>query len=87
MSFDLVFSIWLAEIRVLETFFSFISGRVFSFSLFGIFALFMLYQKRHKDLLFVFLALTMISLPVKMYLRWFFNLKYLIAIPEYFFNI
>ena len=36
---------------------------------------------------FVFLALTMISLPVKMYLRWFFNLKYLIAIPEYFFNI
>lgn len=57
MSFDLVFSIWLAEIEVLETFFSFISGRVFSFSLFGIFALFMLYQKRYKDLLFVFLAL------------------------------
>ena len=36
---------------------------------------------------FVFLALTMISLPIKMYLRWFFNLKYLISIPEYFFNI
>ena len=25
-------------------------------------------------------------LPLKMYLRWLFNLKYLIAIPEYFFN-
>ena len=57
MSYDLVFSIWLAEIRILETFFSFISGRVFSFSLFSIFALFMLYQKRYRDLLFVFLAL------------------------------
>tara|TARA_Y100000590_G_scaffold217133_2_gene245892 strand:- start:7785 stop:8900 length:1116 start_codon:yes stop_codon:yes gene_type:complete len=36
---------------------------------------------------FVFLLLCMLSLPIKMYLRWIFNLKYLIAIPEYFFNI
>ena len=36
---------------------------------------------------FVFLALTMISLPVKMYLRWFLNLKYIVSIPEWFFNI
>jgi hypothetical protein len=33
------------------------------------------------------LGLTMLSLPIKMYLRWFFNLKYIVAIPEYFFNI
>lgn len=32
------------------------------------------------------LLLFMMSLPIKMILRWSFNLKYLIAIPEYFFN-
>jgi len=35
----------------------------------------------------VFLFLTMLALPIKMYLRWLFNLKYIVAIPEYFFNI
>lgn len=34
-----------------------------------------------------FLFLTMMSLPIKMVLRWLFNLKYIVAIPEYFFNI
>ena len=33
------------------------------------------------------LILMMLSLPIKMYLRWAFNLKYLVAIPEFFFNI
>jgi hypothetical protein len=33
------------------------------------------------------LLLFMASLPVKMVLRWTLNLKYLVAIPEYFFNI
>ena len=33
------------------------------------------------------LLLMMMSLPIKMYLRWAFNLKYLVAIPEFFFNI
>ena len=32
------------------------------------------------------LLLFMMSLPIKMVLRWVFNLKYLIAIPEYFLN-
>jgi hypothetical protein len=32
------------------------------------------------------LLLFMMSLPIKMVLRWTFNLKYLIAIPEYFLN-
>jgi len=32
-------------------------------------------------------GLTMLALPIKMYLRWIFNLKYIIAIPEWFFNI
>jgi hypothetical protein len=34
-----------------------------------------------------FLFLTMMSLPIKMLLRWVFNLKYIVAIPEFFFNI
>jgi len=33
------------------------------------------------------LFLSMVALPIKMYLRWFLNLKYIIAIPEAFFNI
>ena len=37
--------------------------------------------------IFIILLLTMLSLPIKMYLRWAFNLKYLVAIPEFFFNI
>lgn len=35
----------------------------------------------------VILIVAMLSLPIKMYLRWAFNLKYLVAIPEFFFNI
>lgn len=37
--------------------------------------------------IFVVLLLLAIGLPIKMYLRWLFNLKYIIAIPEFFFNI
>lgn len=33
------------------------------------------------------LLMVMIALPLKMYLRWAFNLKYVVAIPEFFFNI
>jgi len=35
----------------------------------------------------VFLFLSMMSLPIKMLLRWLFNLKYIVAFPEFFFNI
>ncbi len=35
----------------------------------------------------VMLLLCMAALPIKMLLRWFINLKYLVAIPEWFFNI
>lgn len=33
------------------------------------------------------LFLWMMLIPIKMYLRWTFNLKYFVAIPEFFFNI
>jgi len=35
----------------------------------------------------VFLFLMMMALPAKMLARWIFNLKYIVAIPEIFFNI
>lgn len=47
----------------------------------------------HKQLgnfrysVFVILLLFMLALPAKMYLRWLFNLKYIVSIPEFFFNI
>ena len=34
-----------------------------------------------------FLLLSMLALPIKMILRWTLNLKYIVAIPEFFFNI
>ena len=34
-----------------------------------------------------FLFLMMMALPIKMLLRWIFNLKYIVGIPEIFFNI
>lgn len=37
--------------------------------------------------IFMFLLLMAVSLPIKMILRWVFNIKYIIAIPEFFFNI
>ncbi len=35
----------------------------------------------------VMLMLTMMTMPIKMYLRWFINLKYLVFMPEFEFNI
>ncbi len=37
--------------------------------------------------IFIIFLLIAVGLPIKMYLRWIFNLKYIIAIPEFFFNI
>jgi hypothetical protein len=37
--------------------------------------------------LVAFLLICTVALPIKMYLRWLFNLKYIVAIPEFFFNI
>ncbi|MFN8710953.1 MAG: hypothetical protein ACK50J_30140, partial [Planctomyces sp.] len=40
-----------------------------------------------RFLVFSNLLLWMAVLPVKMLLRWAFSLKYIVGIPEYFFNI
>jgi GGDEF domain-containing protein len=41
----------------------------------------------YRYAVFVILLLSMVALPIKMVLRWLFNLKYIIAMPEIFFNI
>jgi hypothetical protein len=40
-----------------------------------------------RYLILVILLLHMAALPIKMVLRWTMNLKYIVAIPEYFLNI
>ncbi len=40
-----------------------------------------------RYIVFAILVLSMASLPIKMLLRWTVSLKYIVAIPEYFFNI
>ena len=40
-----------------------------------------------RYMVFSNLVLMMAALPIKMVLRWAFNLKYFIAIPEWFFNV
>lgn len=40
-----------------------------------------------RFIVFANLVLFMMCLPIKMLLRWTFNLKYIVAIPEWFFNI
>ena len=37
--------------------------------------------------IFIVFLLIAISLPIKMFLRWSFNIKYILSIPEFFFNI
>jgi len=40
-----------------------------------------------RYMVFSNLLLMMAALPIKMVLRWSINLKYIVAIPEWFFNI
>lgn len=40
-----------------------------------------------RYMIYMILGLVMLSLPIKMYLRWAFNLKYIVGISEFFFNI
>lgn len=50
-------------------------------------------RKFYQDLgpiryyIFMFLFITMMSLPIKMFLRWLFSLKYIVALPEWELNL
>lgn len=50
-------------------------------------------RKFYKDMgpiryyIFMFLFITMMSLPIKMILRWLFSLKYIVALPEWELNL
>ena len=48
-----------------------------------------LFKKMGQARFYVFalLMVSMAALPLKMFLRWTINLKYIVAIPEWFFNI
>jgi hypothetical protein len=48
-----------------------------------------MFEKMGKPRFYILvgLILSMGALPIKMVLRWLFNLKYIVAIPEWFFNI
>lgn len=56
-------------------------------------ALALIFKKFYQDLGFIRYSivimhlLVMVSVPIKMYLRWGFNLKYIVNVTEYFFNI
>jgi hypothetical protein len=51
------------------------------------------FKKFYQELGFIKYAVViihlvvMLAVPIKMYLRWAFNLKYVVFIPEYFFNV
>ena len=53
----------------------------------------LVFKKFYQDLGFVrystviVFLIVMLAVPIKMYLRWGFNLKYIVFIPEYFFNV
>ena len=52
-----------------------------------------MFKKFYQDLGFIRYSIVvmhlivMLLVPIKMYLRWAFNLKYIVFIPEYFLNI
>ena len=67
---------------------------VFAYFAVGGFVLTKTYLKKfHANMTFmryqilVSLWLIMMALPIKMVARWLINLKYIVAIPEFFFNI
>jgi hypothetical protein len=72
-------------------------GIIISFLYIGVLPIIIMRLKQCKELLeklgyirlyiLVFLALSMGSLPIKMVLRWLFNLKYIIALPEWELNL
>jgi len=93
---EIVYMIWLKQRLPENIIFREFPGFIVIFSYFGIMPLILaktLFKKLHVSLgnlrysIFTMLLLMALSLPIKMLLRWVFNIKYIIAIPEFFFNI
>jgi len=93
---EIIYMIWLKRPLPNNILLREIWGFLLVFGYFGIMPLILaktLFKNIHKSLgnfrysIFTIFLLMSISLPIKMFLRWAFNIKYLIAIPEVFFNI
>lgn len=93
---DLIFMIWMKKPLPENIFLREAAGFLIIGAYFGLMPLILaktllkgVYEKLGvvRYSIFVILLLMAISLPIKMYLRWIFNIKYIVAIPEFFFNI
>ena len=93
---EYIYMIWLKKPLPHNIFFREIWGFLLIFAYFGITPLILAktwFKKLFAQMgtlkysLFTFFLLMAASLPIKMFLRWAFNVKYIVAIPEFFFNI
>lgn len=93
---ELVWMIWQNKQMPSNIFIREAAGFAALFVYFGLLPLILsqtLFKKIYKNLgplrysIFCLLLLIAFSLPIKMVLRWAFNIKYIVAIPEFFFNI
>jgi len=93
---EIVYMIWLKQRLPSNIFLRELPGFILIFWYFGLMPLILaktLFKKLYTSLgtlrysIFTILLLMAFSLPIKMLLRWAFNIKYLVAIPEFFFNI
>ncbi len=93
---ELIYMIWLKQRLPENIFMREMWGFLTLFIYFGLMPLILaktLFNKIYNNLgqvkysLFTILLLLAASLPIKMLLRWAFNIKYIVAIPEFFFNI
>jgi len=93
---EIFYMIWLKQRLPSNILLRELPGFIIVLSYFGIMPLLLaktLFKKIYNNLgafrysVYTILLLMAVSLPIKMMLRWFFNIKYIIAIPEFFFNI
>ena len=93
---EIFYMIWLKQRLPSNIFVRELPGFILVFWYFGLMPLILaktFFKKLYVNLgtlrysIFTVLLLMAFSLPIKMMLRWAFNIKYIIAIPEFFFNI
>ena len=93
---EIVYMVWLKQSMPQNILLREMYGFIALFIYFGVLPLILaktLFKNIFKNLgpikysIFVILILLAMSLPIKMCLRWAFNIKYIVAIPEFFFNI
>jgi hypothetical protein len=93
---EIIYMVWLHRRLPENIFLRELPGFIVLFGYFAFMPLILaktFFKKIYADLgslrysVFTLLLLLSVSLPIKMFLRWLFNVKYIVAIPEFFFNI